>query len=116
MRAARGVSRRLVRIFSGGLVDPRLVVIFSVWAPHAKAVDLLLDGRRIPLAPAAHGYWQADVPAHAGQDYRYSLDGAAGLPDPRSRWQPQGVHGASQVLGSLSSETQMPDRSIFRAA
>jgi maltooligosyltrehalose trehalohydrolase len=91
-------------------------VIFSVWAPHAKSVDLLLDERRIPLAPAARGYWQADVPAHAGQNYKYSLDGAAGLPDPRSRWQPQGVHGASQVLGSLISETQMPVRSIFRAA
>ena len=91
-------------------------MIFSVWAPHAKSVDLLLDERRIPLAPAARGYWQADVPAHAGQNYKYSLDGAAGLPDPRSRWQPQGVHGASQVLGSLISETQMPDRSIFRAA
>ena len=91
-------------------------MIFSVWAPHAKSVDLLLDERRIPLAPAARGYWQADVPAHAGQNYKYSLDGAAGLPDPRSRWQPQGVHGASQVLGSLISETQMPVRSIFRAA
>ena len=53
-------------------------MIFSVWAPHAKSVDLLLEERRIPLAPAARGYWQADVSAHAGHDYEYSLDGAAG--------------------------------------
>ena len=91
-------------------------MIFSVWAPHAKSVDLLLDERRIALAPTARGYWQADVSAHAGQNYKYSLDGAAGLPDPRSRWQPQGVHGASQVLGSLISETQMPVRGGFHAA
>jgi len=90
-------------------------VIFSVWAPHARSVDLLLDERRIPLAMAPRGYWQADVSAHPGQDYKYSLDGAAGLPDPRSRWQPAGVHGASQVLESGVADGQMPIRSGFRA-
>jgi maltooligosyltrehalose trehalohydrolase len=90
-------------------------VIFSVWAPQVKSVDLLLDERRIPLAPEALGYWQADVPAHAGQDYKYSLDGAPGLPDPRSRWQPAGVHGASQVLESRDFSAQKPVRSGFRA-
>jgi maltooligosyltrehalose trehalohydrolase len=90
-------------------------VIFSVWAPHARSVDLLLDGRRIPLASLARGYWQADVSAHAGQDYRYSLDGATGLPDPRSRWQPAGVHGASQVLEARVPDVQGPDRAGFRA-
>ena len=91
-------------------------MIFSVWAPHAKSVDLLLDERRIPLLPAAQGYWQADVPARAGQDYKYSLDGAAGLPDPRSRWQPAGVHGASQVLESRVAAAQLPLHNSFRAA
>jgi maltooligosyltrehalose trehalohydrolase len=89
-------------------------VIFSVWAPNAKSVELLLDERRIPLAAAAEGYWQADVPAAAGQNYRYSLDGADGLPDPRSRWQPAGVHGASQVFEN-AADVRMPARSVFRA-
>ncbi|HEV7357267.1 MAG TPA: malto-oligosyltrehalose trehalohydrolase [Steroidobacteraceae bacterium] len=89
-------------------------MIFSVWAPHAKSVDLLLDERRIPLAAAGQGYWQADVSVPAGQDYQYSLDGAAGLPDPRSRWQPAGVHGASRVLGSLA-DRPAPVRSAFHA-
>jgi maltooligosyltrehalose trehalohydrolase len=89
-------------------------VIFSVWAPHAKSVDLLLDERRIPLAAAGQGYWQADVSVPAGQDYQYSLDGAAGLPDPRSRWQPAGVHGASRVLGSLA-DGRTPAHSVFHA-
>ena len=90
-------------------------MIFSVWAPHAKSVELLLDERRIPLTPAARGYWQVDVPAHVGQDYKYSLDGAPGLPDPRSRWQPAGVHGASQVLEARVADAQLPMRSGFRA-
>jgi maltooligosyltrehalose trehalohydrolase len=90
-------------------------VIFSVWAPHAKSVELLLDDRRIPLAAAGQGYWKADVSVPAGQDYQYSLDGAAGLPDPRSRWQPAGVHGASQVPAGLVADTRMSARNDFRA-
>ena len=90
-------------------------MIFSVWAPRAGSVDLLLDGRRFPLAPAAQGYWQADVAAHAGQDYQYSLDGAPGLPDPRARWQPAGVHGASQVLEFRVPGSRLPGRGDFRA-
>jgi maltooligosyltrehalose trehalohydrolase len=89
-------------------------VIFSVWAPHAKSVDLLLGEQRIALAPASRGYWQAEVSAHAGQDYKYSLDGAAGVPDPRSRWQPAGVHGASRIPEPLVAD-QIPVRSSFRA-
>jgi maltooligosyltrehalose trehalohydrolase len=114
MRAARGLSKRVVRILSGGIVGPGRLVIFSVWAPHAKSVELLLDERRIPLAAAAQGYWHADVSVPAGQNYQYSLDGAAGLPDPRSRWQPAGVHGASQVPGGFA-DVRLPARNAFRA-
>jgi maltooligosyltrehalose trehalohydrolase len=38
------------------------------------------------------------VTADTRQGYRYSIDGADPVPDPRSRWQPDGVHGASHVL------------------
>jgi maltooligosyltrehalose trehalohydrolase len=89
-------------------------VIFSVWAPHAKSVDLLLDEQRIPLAAAARGYWEADVPARAGQRYKYSLDGGTGLPDPRSRWQPAGVHGASQILEARDAGIRKPVSGGFR--
>ncbi len=47
-------------------------------------------------APA--GWWQAADDLPAGTDYRFSLEGGEPLPDPRSRWQPAGVHGASRVL------------------
>jgi len=33
-----------------------------------------------------------------GTDYRFSLDGADPVPDPRSAWQPEGVHGVSRVF------------------
>jgi maltooligosyltrehalose trehalohydrolase len=75
-------------------------VIFHVWAPNAKSVDLVLGEQRFALDPLADGYWQADVAAETRRGYRYSIDGAVPVPDPRSRWQPEGVHGASHVIAA----------------
>ena len=71
-------------------------MIVSVWAPHGKSVELVTAGARVPLTAGERGYWEADVePAALEGGYRYSIDGGRALPDPRSRWQPEGVHGAS---------------------
>lgn len=44
------------------------------------------------------GYWQAVVPnTPPGSRYRYQVDNGNPLPDPASRWQPDGVHGPSAV-------------------
>ncbi len=74
---------------------------FSVWAPFAGRVDLRLGTGSFPLQRGPHGVWSADVPPPAdGTGYRYSLDGAPPLPDPASRWQPDGVHGDSRVIAA----------------
>jgi maltooligosyltrehalose trehalohydrolase len=53
----------------------------------------------IPGETGVPGYWHADVDAALlAQGYRYSLDGGEPIPDPRSRWQPEGVHGASHCV------------------
>jgi maltooligosyltrehalose trehalohydrolase len=73
-------------------------MIFSVWAPAAKTVELVTPQRRVALALGDKGYWQGELDAaeaHAG--YKYSIDGGEPLPDPRSRWQPDGVHGPSHL-------------------
>ena len=45
------------------------------------------------------GWWQARVEgAHPGTDYTFSIDGGSPLPDPRSCWQPEGVHGPSRLV------------------
>jgi maltooligosyltrehalose trehalohydrolase len=76
---------------------------FSVWAPDAVRVDLIIehDGFTVtrPLSRREDGTftgWQPDLTP--GTRYRFSLDGRAGLPDPASRWQPDGVHGASAFV------------------
>jgi maltooligosyltrehalose trehalohydrolase len=70
---------------------------FRVWAPNPGTVDLDLAGEQHPMTPSAQGWWHLDVPAHAGDDYGFVLDGGEPRPDPRSRWQPDGVHGRSRI-------------------
>ncbi|HVE99029.1 MAG TPA: malto-oligosyltrehalose trehalohydrolase [Mycobacteriales bacterium] len=74
---------------------------FRVWAPFARErVELDALGRRWPMErDGERGWWSLDVPdAGPGTDYRFVLDGGEPLPDPRSRWQPAGVSGASRVV------------------
>lgn len=72
---------------------------FRVWAPNASHVDLLLSEQARPMEAQPGGWWALYAPeAEPGMDYAYSLDGGPPLPDPRSRWQPHGVHGPSRLV------------------
>ncbi len=71
---------------------------FRVWAPKAGRVELQVGGERRGLSSAGGGWWEGDADAAPGADYGYRLDGSDPLPDPRSRWQPNGVHGLSRLV------------------
>jgi len=73
---------------------------FRVWAPRARRVDLMLRGheRHALDGPDELGWYSVDVEAAPGDDYAYSLDGGDPRPDPRSPWQPAGVHGPSRLV------------------
>ncbi len=77
-------------------------VEFRVWAPQLTdlAVRILGEGERtIPSARRQDGIFSVIVPdAAAGTDYQFLLEGERLRPDPVSRWQPYGVHGASRVV------------------
>jgi len=92
-----------------------------VWAPAATAVDLVLPGTAAPgatggaggaqgAAPAVPmladegGWWRSPAPVEAGTDYAFSLDGGPALPDPRSPWQPRGVHGPSRTFDAAAHQ------------
>jgi maltooligosyltrehalose trehalohydrolase len=68
-----------------------------VWAPDRKQVEVEAEGRRSRMSPAAGGWWQAEI-GGPGTDYALVLDGGEPRPDPRSAWQPHGVHGPSRVV------------------
>ncbi|HUF32661.1 MAG TPA: malto-oligosyltrehalose trehalohydrolase [Acidimicrobiales bacterium] len=72
---------------------------FRVWAPSADRVDLDLGGHRVAMEAGERGWWTVEVAdAEAGADYGFCLDGSDPLPDPRSSWQPEGVHGPSRLV------------------
>src|SRR5215472_10309604 len=73
-------------------------VEFRVWAPDADSVSVRVREREHGLERADDGTWSADVPAQAGDDYVYRLGDERALPDPCSRFQPEGVRGPSRVV------------------
>ncbi|SEI88161.1 malto-oligosyltrehalose trehalohydrolase [Demequina mangrovi] len=72
-----------------------------VWAPRASRVEILVgppDEAVVDVMhPAEDGWWEGPALAD-GTDYAYSVDGAGPFPDPRSAWQPYGVHGPSRTF------------------
>jgi maltooligosyltrehalose trehalohydrolase len=75
---------------------------FEVWAPKAKTVALKTGCVRIAMNQLPRGFWRLDT--QDVEEYSFVIDGGKPLPDPRSRWQPYGVHGPSRV----------PDHSHFQ--
>jgi maltooligosyltrehalose trehalohydrolase len=84
-----------------GVVTPRrpMPQQFSVWAPVPERVELVLEGRRLPMERGQRGWWSTSV-ENAGQGTRYgfSLDRGPTRPDPRSASQPDGIDGLSAVV------------------
>lgn len=71
---------------------------YSVWAPVAKEVELIVNDRREPMTREADGWWYAEREPQHGDRYGYLLDGQGPYPDPRSPSQPDGVHGLSEWI------------------
>jgi maltooligosyltrehalose trehalohydrolase len=89
-------GRSLVKTFGARPVGDGLTV-FRVWAPRAGSIGLLLGEREVELSDAGDGIYEVVAPALAGDDYLFVVDDQR-LPDPASRWQPEGIRGPSRVL------------------
>jgi maltooligosyltrehalose trehalohydrolase len=73
---------------------------FKLWGPRAKSTQLKLQEEIFPMqGPDDQGWWTLCVDhAECGMDYMYLLDDdPTPYPDPRSLWQPKGVHGPSRL-------------------
>ena len=86
----------------GALPDKDGTTLFRVWAPFANQVlvnVLQSNGARlVPLKVSHRGYFELRLDeVRDGDLYRFIVDGHE-LPDPASRFQPQGVHGPSQIV------------------
>jgi len=87
-----------LRFSHGALVVDGQRTRFSLWAPDAHTVELELDGATFAMAPEADGWFRLNRRCPLGALYRYRIDGELSVPDPASRFQPEGVHGPSQVV------------------
>ncbi|HEY6745467.1 MAG TPA: malto-oligosyltrehalose trehalohydrolase [Mycobacteriales bacterium] len=84
---------------------------FEVWAPSHDRVRLRTLGHDHEMSPTGDGMWRVVVPdAGPGTDYGFLLgDDDTPLPDPRSRWQPEGVHGPSRLYDTQAYEWKDAD-------
>lgn len=75
---------------------------FVLWAPFLKKVAVRIvspKGRIIPTERDSRGYWRVTLDeALPGTHYFYELEKTIDRPDPASSFQPDGVHGPSQVI------------------
>jgi maltooligosyltrehalose trehalohydrolase len=70
---------------------------FRVWAPTPGEIVVRTGGRDHPLEHAGYDIYEATLDVDPGEDYFLVADGEA-LPDPCSRWQPEGLRGPSRVV------------------
>lgn len=78
-------------------------VRFRLWAPAARQVELCLTRREpaltLSLERCDRGWFELITDATGpGTQYRFRIDGAQEVPDPASRFQPEDVHGPSEVI------------------
>jgi maltooligosyltrehalose trehalohydrolase len=84
--------------FGARILEPGEVE-FSLWAPDAQSVDLVLPNDKfLPMQPAENGMFTARANAPPGTAYRYRINGATEVPDPASHAQLEDVHGPSLVI------------------
>jgi len=88
--------------FGAQLLGGERGVRFRLYAPGNASAVLLYDAgdgeRRATLEPRAEGWFETVRPdARAGTRYRFGVGGLV-VPDPASRYQPEGVHGPSVVV------------------
>src|SRR5689334_13019885 len=80
---------------------------FLLWAPNARSASIHLKDKDkdefVPMDALEHGYHRAvmnSLPQNAR--YVYRLEDGRELPDPASRFQPEGVHGPSQIVDTAA--------------
>ena len=86
-----------------GAVPSQDGVRFRLWAPEAREIQLVLENGKAagthPLARTEGGVFETWIRgAAAGDIYAFRKDGDPPRPDPASRFQPQGVHGPSEIV------------------
>jgi malto-oligosyltrehalose trehalohydrolase len=91
-------------------------VRFRFWAPDCARIVLELEARNagpaamLPMTAGADGWHELVThEAAAGSRYRFVLPDGLKVPDPASRFQPDDVHGPSEVIDAAAYAWQHAD-------
>lgn len=83
---------------------------FGLWAPSQDKVLLDIDGRCLVMKARADGWHSVTTDAvKAGARYRFRLSGGISVPDPASRFQPDGVFGPSALCDPSAYRWHLPE-------
>src|SRR5690554_5041603 len=96
------IIQHITMIQFGPQVTENNHCVFKVWAPEKKRMMLHLVHpfeEIIEMQPIEGGYYiyEKEGAGH-GTRYFYRPDDSEDLPDPASHFQPEGVHGPSEVI------------------
>ena len=80
------------------------LVEFRVWAPNAQTRDVGSTAGSTRSSPKATASSSSRSRRARRARYSFALDDGPPLPDPCSRWQPDGVRGPSEVLDHAAFE------------
>src|SRR5918993_1284662 len=102
------IRRRHTMPFGAELQDG--AIRFRLWAPKHASIGLELQGADILPMQAMSGGWHELVSdrAKTGSRYRFVLPDGLRVPDPASRFQPDDVHGPSEVIDPEAYEWRHP--------
>jgi maltooligosyltrehalose trehalohydrolase len=82
---------------------------FRVWAPKTDALSVKLQDRTVPMQREADGYFVARIEGvRPGARYSYRFPDGRERPDPASLFQPEGVHGPSEVVDLAAIAPKKP--------
>lgn len=87
----------------GAIYDGSGNCTFTVWAPHKKTVELKIltpQQELFPMQKDAYGYWTITRQLSPGTRYVYRINSELDRADPASYYQPEGVHGPSEIIES----------------
>ncbi|MDB5472912.1 MAG: Malto-oligosyltrehalose trehalohydrolase [Devosia sp.] len=82
-------------------------VLFRLWAPFSEAVALKIYDLDliVPMIKLPRGWHEVSVDeAEPGMQYRFVLEDGSEVPDPASRFQPEDVHGPSEIIDPRAFE------------
>jgi malto-oligosyltrehalose trehalohydrolase len=86
----------------GTTVKDNGTVQFRLWAPSCRSVQLsLFNGEgesKLPLDSVEGGWFAGTAKANPGMMYKFITDEGLAVPDPASRYQPEDIHGRSEIV------------------